>query len=256
MATVTAVALPALPEVAPGDELAALVAAAWRALAAEEGELAPRAGDVLVVTQKVVSKAEGRVVDLRTIEPRREAVEFAAAWERDARQVEVVLRESAAILRMERGIIVSRTHHGFVCANAGVDASNTGVAETVTLLPLDPDASAAALRERLAELLGVAPIVLISDSFGRPWRFGIVDVCLGIAGAAPLDDQRGRPDADGRVMRSTIVALADEICSAAELAAGKVSRRPVVLVRGVELPAGPGSVRGDVVMPPEMDLFQ
>jgi coenzyme F420-0:L-glutamate ligase/coenzyme F420-1:gamma-L-glutamate ligase len=256
VATVTAVALPALPEVAPGDDLAALVGDAWRALAAEDGELAPRAGDVLVVTQKVVSKAEGRVVDLRTIEPRREAVEFAAAWERDARQVEVVLRESAAILRMERGIIVSRTHHGFVCANAGVDASNTGVAETVTLLPLDPDASAAALRERLAELLGVAPIVLISDSFGRPWRFGIVDVCLGIAGAAPLDDQRGRPDADGRVMRSTIVALADEICSAAELAAGKVSRRPVVLVRGVELPAGPGSVRGDVVMPPEMDLFR
>jgi len=248
--------LPALPEIRPADDLAAFIAAAWRALAADQPDLAPHPTDVLVVTQKAVSKAEGRLVDLRTIEPRPEAVEFAAAWDRDARQVEVVLRESAEVLRMERGIIISRTSHGFVCANAGVDASNTGTAEIVTLLPLDPDASAARLRDRLGGLLGVAPAVLISDSFGRPWRFGIVDVCLGVAGLAPLVDMRGEPDADGRTMRSTVVAVADQICSAAELASGKTSRQPVVLVRGVEGVGGTGSVREAVVMPVEMDLFR
>ncbi len=256
MATVSAIALPPLPQVRPGDDLAALIADAWRAASAEDAALAPRDGDVLVVTQKVVSKAEGRLVDLRTIEPRLEAVAFAEQWDRDARQVELVLRESAEILRMESGVIVARTQHGFVCANAGIDASNTGEANIVTLLPEDPDASAAAIRDRLAELLGVRPVVLISDSFGRPWRFGIVDLCLGIAGASPLDDQRGRPDADGRVMRSTVVAVADQVCSMAELATGKTSRRPVALVRGIVLPPGPGTVRGDVVMPLEMDLFR
>jgi coenzyme F420-0:L-glutamate ligase / coenzyme F420-1:gamma-L-glutamate ligase len=261
-------ALAALPEVRPGADLAALIAAAWRSSASEDPALAPQTGDVLVVTQKVVSKAEGRLVDLRDVRPRPGAVEFAQRWERDARQVEVVLQESAEVLRMERGIVISRTQHGFVCANAGVDASNTGNADLVTLLPLDPDHSARELRRRLGEELGVVPAVLISDSFGRPWRFGIVDVALGVAGLRPLDDQRGRPDADGRTMRSTIVAVADEICSAAELASGKVSRRPVVLVRGLALPAdgigdsgdsgevSGGSIVGDVVMPPEMDLFR
>jgi coenzyme F420-0:L-glutamate ligase / coenzyme F420-1:gamma-L-glutamate ligase len=252
----SAVALPALPEVEPGADLGALVAAAWRAAAAAEPDLAPKSGDVLVVTQKIVSKAEGRLVDLRTIEPRPAAVEFAAAWERDARQVEVVLREAAEVLRMERGLIICRTHHGFVCANAGVDASNTGRPDMVTLLPRDPDASAVAIRARLGDLLAVDLAVIISDSFGRPWRFGIVDVALGVAGLAPLDDQRGRPDADGRIMHSPIVAVADEICSAAELTAGKVSRQPVVLVRGVDLGNREGSVGGDVVMPRDFDLFR
>jgi coenzyme F420-0:L-glutamate ligase/coenzyme F420-1:gamma-L-glutamate ligase len=256
LGSISAISLPELPEVRPGDDLAQLIADAWQAMAADEAGLAVREGDVLVVTQKVVSKAEGRLVDLRSIEPRTEAVEFAARWDRDARQVEVVLSESAEVIRMERGIVISRTHHGFVCANAGVDASNTGDPAIVTLLPLDPDASASRLRDRLGELLGRPPIVLISDSFGRPWRFGIVDVCLGIAGAGPIDDQRGRPDADGRVMRSTVVAVADEVCSAAELAAGKVSRRPVVLVRGVDMPPGPGNVASQMMMPREMDLFR
>ena len=260
MPTVTAVPLPALPEIEPGDDLAELICGAWRELATTQPDLAPRAGDVLVVTQKVVSKAEGCVVDLSTITPRPEAVEFAARWERDARQVEVVLRESAEVLRMERGIIISRTRHGFVCANAGVDASNTGRKDIVTLLPQDSDASAARLRARLPGLLGIpgsdAPAVIISDSFGRPWRFGIVDVALGVAGLAPLVDLRGSADADGRTMRSTVVALADEIAAAAELAAGKTSRQPVVLVRGVTPAGAAGSVVGDVVMPPEMDLFK
>lgn len=256
MGRLTAVALPPLPEIEPGADLVRLIADAWRAAAEADHELAPRDTDVLVVTQKVVSKAEGRLVDLRTIEPRPQAVEFAAAWDRDARQVEVVLRESAEVLRMERGLVISRTSHGFVCANAGVDASNTGQADFVTLLPDDPDASAAAIRAGLAELLGVDVVVLISDSFGRPWRFGIVDVALGVAGMLALDDQRGQPDADGRQMRSTIVATADEICSAAELAAGKVSRQPIVLVRGVDVQRGEGSVAREVVMPTDFDLFR
>ena len=259
MPTVTAIPLPALPEIQPGDDLAPLIADAWRALAADAPDLAPRAGDVLVVTQKIVSKAEGCLVDLTTITPRPEAVEFAARWDRDARQVEIVLRESAEVLRMERGLVISRTRHGFVCANAGVDASNTGAKDIVTLLPDDPDASAARIRDGLTAALGLtpemAPAVVVSDSFGRPWRFGIVDVALGVAGLAPLVDLRGTPDADGRVMHSTIVALADEIASAAELAAGKTSRQPVVLVRGVEA-GGEGNVQRDVVMPVEMDLFK
>jgi coenzyme F420-0:L-glutamate ligase/coenzyme F420-1:gamma-L-glutamate ligase len=257
---ITIVPLPALPEVRPGDDLPALIAEAWRLLATDAPELGPRQGDVLVVTQKVVSKAQGSVVDLSTIEPRAEAIDFAARWERDARQVEVVLRESAEVLRMERGIVISRTRHGFVCANAGVDASNTGGRDIVTLLPRDPDASAASIRAGLAALLDLdesaTPAIIVSDSFGRPWRFGIVDVALGVAGIAPLVDLRGEPDADGRTMHSTVVALADEICSAAELAAGKTSRQPVVLVRGVPGTRGEGSVQRDVVMPTEMDLFR
>jgi coenzyme F420-0:L-glutamate ligase/coenzyme F420-1:gamma-L-glutamate ligase len=260
MGTILATALPALPEVRPGDDLAALIAASWQALASRQADLAPHRGDVLVVTQKVVSKAEGCVLDLATIEPRAEAVEFAARWDRDARQVEVVLRESAEIVRMERGLVISRTRHGFVCANAGVDASNTGGQDLVTLLPTDPDASAARLHDRLPALLGLepadAPAVVISDSFGRPWRFGITDVALGVAGIEPLLDLRDTPDADGRTMHSTVVAVADEICAAAELAKGKTSRRPVVLVRGAEFGKGPGTVTGDVVMPAEMDLFR
>ena len=243
------------PDVAPGDDLGALLVEAWRRAVAADETLAPRDGDVVVVTQKAVSKAEGRIVDLRGVQPRPEAREFAVRWDRDPRQVEVVLREAAEVLRMERGIVICRTRHGFVCANAGVDASNVAP-DTVTLLPLDPDGSARALRKRLRAAFGVAPGVLVSDSFGRPWRWGIVDVALGIAGFGPLDDQRGRNDTAGRPMRSTIVAVADEICSAAELASGKTSGKPFVLVRGATLPAGDGSIVRDVVMPPESDLFR
>jgi coenzyme F420-0:L-glutamate ligase/coenzyme F420-1:gamma-L-glutamate ligase len=156
---------------------------------------------------------------------------------------------------MERGVIISRTHHGFVCANAGVDASNTGGDDILTLLPEDPDRSARVLRDAIGAALGVMPAVVISDSFGRPWRLGIVDVALGVAGFAPLADLRGTPDADGRTMHATVVAVADEIASTAELASGKTSRRPVVFVRGAELPPGDGSVTRDVLMPRSQDLF-
>jgi coenzyme F420-0:L-glutamate ligase/coenzyme F420-1:gamma-L-glutamate ligase len=251
-----AVALPPLPEIRPGDDLPALIADAWRAAMADEPELTPTAGDVLVVTQKVVSKAEGRLVRLAEVEPRREAVAFAKAWDKDPRQVEVVLRESVEILRMERGLIIGRTRHGFVCANAGVDASNVGGDDVVTLLPEDPDASAALIRERLHDELGVLVNIVISDSFGRPWRRGITDVALGVAGFLPLHDLRGQPDALGRVMSVTVVAVADQLASAAELASGKTSRRPFVLIRGAHLPLGDGSVTRDVVMHPEEDLFR
>ena len=253
-----AVALPPLPDVHAGDDLAALIAEAWRAAIAEDPALAPVVGDVLVVTQKIVSKAEGAIVDLRTVVPRPEAVAFAERWDRDARQVEVVLREAADVLRMERGVIVARTRHGFVCANAGVDASNVDP-DTVTLLPADSDRSARELRTRLATLMGLrlerTPAVVIADSFGRPWRWGIVDVALGVAGFGPLDDQRGRPDTSGRIMRSTVVAVADEIASAAELASGKTSRRPVVLVRGATLPPGDGGIVPGALMDAASDLF-
>jgi coenzyme F420-0:L-glutamate ligase/coenzyme F420-1:gamma-L-glutamate ligase len=251
-----AVALPPLPEVRPGDDLGGLVVAAWRELIAREPDLEPRTDDVLVVTQKVVSKAEGRIVDLGSVEPRPEAVAFAERWGRDARQVEVVLRESLEVLRMERGVVISRTRHGFVCANAGVDASNVGRPDEVTLLPVDPDASARAIRDRIGAELGVAPGVVVSDSFGRPWRWGIVDVALGVAGFRPLDDQRGRPDTAGRTMHATVVAVADQLASTAELASGKTSGRPLVLVRGADLPPGDGSIVEDVVMDAASDMFR
>ncbi len=248
-------ALASLPEVRPGDDLAALLAGA---LDSTPGALPLEPGDVLVVTQKVVSKAEGALVDLRVVEPRREAVDFAARWERDPRQVEVVLREAVRVVRMANGVIIAETRHGFVMANAGVDASNVGPSsgDVVLLLPEDPDASARRIRDALEARFGVAPGVVISDSLGRPWRFGIADLAIGVAGFAPLEDLRGTPDADGRVMAATIRAVADEIASAAELVLGKAARRPAALVRGATPPPGHGSIRGDVLMPPELDLFR
>jgi coenzyme F420-0:L-glutamate ligase/coenzyme F420-1:gamma-L-glutamate ligase len=247
--------LAALPEVRPGDDLGFLLA---DALAATPGSLPLRSDDVLVVTQKVVSKAEGALVDLRTVEPRPAAVAFAARWNRDPRQVEVVLREAVRVVRMANGVIIAQTRHGFVLANAGVDASNVGPAggDAVLRLPDDPDASARRLRNAIEERHGVAPGVVISDSLGRPWRFGITDLAIGVAGFRPLEDLRGTPDADGRPMAATIRAVADEIASAAELVLGKAARRPAALVRGASPPPGDGTIRADVLMPPEIDLFR
>ncbi len=242
-----------IPEIRPGDDLPALIVAA---LERTPEALPLRLDDVLVVTQKVVSKAEGALVRLDEIVPRAEAVEFARRFDRDPRQVEVVLREARRVVRMEHGVLITETAHGFVCANGGVDASNVGPesGDIVTLLPVDPDASAARIREAVAAATGVTVPVIVSDSFGRPWRWGITDVAIGVAGLLPLVDLRGTPDADGRVMRSTIRCVADEIASAAELALGKVAGRPVALVRGADPPLGDGSIR-DVVMSPEFDLF-
>jgi coenzyme F420-0:L-glutamate ligase/coenzyme F420-1:gamma-L-glutamate ligase len=244
-----------IPEVRPGDDLGALLA---DGLAATPGALPLRPDDVLVVTQKVVSKAEGAVVDLATVEPRPEAIAFAARWGRDPRQVEIVLRQAVRVVRMANGVIIAETRQGFILANAGVDASNVGPASggVVLLLPEDPDASARRIREALSARLGVAPGVVVSDSLGRPWRFGITDLAIGVAGMRPLEDLRGTPDADGRPMAATVRAVADEIASAAELVLGKAARRPAALVRGAAPPPGDGSVRADVLMPPEVDLFR
>ena len=190
-------------------------------------------GDVVVVAQKAVSKVEGRVVRLDEVEPSPRAVELAGD-EGDPRQVEVILRESAEVVRSRPPLVITRTRHGFVCASAGVDASNAKGPGTVILLPLDPDASAAALRERLTELTGIAPGVIVSDSFGRAWRQGTTDVALGVAGIAALRDLRGSRDSAGYELRSTMIAVADEIAGAAELVLGKSTGVPAAIVRGVE----------------------
>ncbi len=251
---IEAIALDGIPEVAPGDDLDGLIT---DAIERTPGVAPLREGDVLVVTQKVVSKAEGAIVDLTTVEPRPEAVEFAKRWDRDARQIEVVLREARRVVRMEHGVLITQTPHGFICANGGVDASNVGPnsGSVVTLLPRDPDASAASIRASLHDRFGVDVPVVISDSFGRPWRWGIVDVAIGVSGLAPLDDLRGTPDADGRVMKSTVRAVADEIASAAELALGKTAGRPAAIVRGAR-PLRAERTARDLVMPAEADLFR
>jgi coenzyme F420-0:L-glutamate ligase/coenzyme F420-1:gamma-L-glutamate ligase len=214
---ISATAIPGLPEVVPGDDLASL--------------LGPHVadGDVLVVAHKVVSKAEGRVVALDAVSPGPDAERIAAEHGKDPRQVQVVLDESAEIVRNERGVLISRTRHGFVCANAGVDASNAAP-QTLVLLPEDPDASARRLRARI----GVRAAVVISDSFGRAWRHGQADVAIGVAGLAPLDDWRGRTDPHGRELRATWIAVADQAAAAADLARTKDSREPAVVVRGLE----------------------
>lgn len=244
------IALDGIGEVQPGDDLAALIASAASITGVDLAD-----GDVLVVTQKVVSKAEGRLVELASVTPSDLATRWAQRWGKDPRQVELVLRESASIVRMAPGgLIISRTRHGLVCANAGVDVSNVGGGEVASLLPEDPDASARQIREGLGSALGVAPAIIISDSFGRPWRNGIVNVAVGSAGLEPLLDLRGEPDAAGRPMQATIIAVADELASAADLAGGKVEQRPVVVVRGYAWRASAAGA-SVLVMDPDRDLF-
>jgi len=242
------IALEGIGEISPGDDLSAVIAEASTTVGLTDA-------DVLVVTQKVVSKAEGRLVELASVQPSDFALDWAARWGKDARQVELVLRESASVVRMAPGgLIISRTRHGLVCANAGVDVSNVGGGDVASLLPLDPDASASGIRDGLRQRLGVAPPVIISDSFGRPWRNGIVNVAIGSAGIEALLDLRGEPDAAGREMAATVIAVADELASAADLAGGKVEQRPVVVVRGYAWrPSEAGA--SVLVMEPERDLF-
>jgi coenzyme F420-0:L-glutamate ligase/coenzyme F420-1:gamma-L-glutamate ligase len=221
--------LEGLPEVRPGDDLAAMLADAL------EGAGGLVDGDVVVVAQKVVSKAEGRV-------------------EQSDDHLEVILREARTVRRRRGDLIIAETEHGFVCASAGVDRSNTPDDGWVVLLPRDPDASAASIRERLAERFGRAPAVIVSDSFGRAWRQGTTDVALGVAGMRPLLDLRGTRDGRGYELQTTMIAVADELASAAELVLGKASGVPAALIRGYRVPAGDGSAR-ELVMPPERDLF-
>ncbi len=240
--------LDGIPEVRPGDDLAAIIQAA-----AASTPLAP--GDVLMVTQKIVSKAEGRLVDMSTVEPSPFAVAWGAQWGKDPRHVEVVLREARRIVRMDRGILICETRHGFVCANAGVDASNVPGDTTLCLLPLDPDASARALAEAVTARVGFSVPVIITDSFGRAWRNGITNVAIGVAGLLPLADYRGQNDPHGRELHVTILAVADELAAAAELVGNKLDRRPVVVVRGYAWQPGDGRA-ADLVMDPARDLFR
>ncbi len=240
-----------IPEVQPGDDLVRLIANGLR-----ESDRPLVDGDVVVVTHKIVSKAEGQLVDMTTIEPSALAVQWAEKYEKDARQIEVVLREAVRIVRMERGILIAETRHGFICANAGVDASNVSP-HTVCLLPVDPDRSAAHIRAGLCHEFGVDVGVVISDSFGRPWRNGIINVAIGVAGIPALADYRGQTDAAGYSLHVTVLAIADEIAAAAELIMNKLDARPVAIVRGYQFPvsAEPGTGR-DLVMDPARDLFR
>lgn len=244
---ITAVALDGIPEVQPGDDLALLVATHG----IEDG-------DVLVLAHKIVSKSEGRLRRLSDVEPGPRAFELAREHGKDPRHLQVVLDESAEIIRASRGVLISVTHHGFVCANAGVDASNVPGEDLLVLLPQDPDGSARTIRRRLRELTGAAPAVLITDSFGRAWRHGQCDVAIGCAGLQPLEDWRGRRDSTGRELHATWIAVADELAAAADLARTKDGAQPAVLVRGagrhVTSDDGPGAQA--LRRPRSEDLFR
>ena len=237
-----------LPEIGEGAELGRLIAAR-----AELG-----AGDVVVVSQKVVSKAEGRVRRLSSALPSAEARRLAAALGKEPNLVELILEESRTVLRAERGVLITETHHGFVCANAGIDSSNLPEAGTVSLLPEDPDASARRLRSELTAAIGGGTAVVISDSFGRAWRLGQVEVAIGCAGIAPLDDWRGRGDAGGRELEATLIAIADEAAAAADLVRDKASGIPAAVVRGLGRYVGEEDGPGAVALrrPPDEDLFR
>jgi coenzyme F420-0:L-glutamate ligase/coenzyme F420-1:gamma-L-glutamate ligase len=236
-------------EIEPGTDLAVVLGAAL-----EEQGTPLQDGDILVVTQKIVSKAEGCLVRLADIAPSPLAAEWAARWSKDARVVELVLRESRRIVRMERGVIISETQHGLICANAGVDCSNVGD-DRATLLPPDPDASADRLRAALSQSSGARIGVIISDTFGRAWREGQTNVAIGVAGVEALRHFEGQLDPTGYELRVTMLATADELAAAAELVMGKVDGVPVALVRGLERALGPGSAR-ELVRPAPTDLFR
>jgi coenzyme F420-0:L-glutamate ligase/coenzyme F420-1:gamma-L-glutamate ligase len=252
--TIEARALAGIPEVQAGDDLAALIAPHVRD------------GDVVVIAQKIVSKAEGRVRPLADVTPSAEAQRFAHEFDKDARLVQVVLDESTEVIRASHGVMICETRHGFVCANAGVDMSNAADADAAILLPEDPDASARRIRASLVCASGASASgasgprigVIISDSFGRAWRLGVADVAIGAAGIQVLDDWRGRTDAHGRELHATEVAIADQIASAADLARSKDSQEPVIVIRGAEryLTADDGPGAAAIRRPREIDLFR
>jgi len=265
--TLHARGLGGLPEVRAGDDLAALIVAASasrrppgiRALIGVDLPPPPlREGEIVAIAHKVVSKAEGAVVALADVTPTPRAQALATEQSRDPRAVQVVLDQSQEVLRAANGVLICRTHHGLVCANAGVDASNAADADTVVTLPKDPDASARSIRARLRELTGASPAVLITDSFGRAWRHGQCDVAIGCAGLAPLDDWRGREDGAGRELRATWLAVADAVAAAADLVRAKDSREPVAIVSGLERfvtsEDGPGAAA--LLRPLQEDLFR
>ena len=242
--------LSGIPEVQESDDVAQLILDA-----AIASDVALESGDVVVVKQKIVSKAEGRVILLDEITPSSLALEIGQRYEKDPRHVEAVLRESSRIVKMDQGLVIAETRNGLICANAGVDASNVGLDQAVVLLPEDPDASADAIRTALEAQTGSKLGVIISDSIGRPWRKGIIDLAIGISGLVPLRDYVGEMDDDGRELKVTVVAEADELASAAELVTGKLERCPVAVIKGSGVPLGSGRST-DLVMDPAKDLFR
>ena len=241
--------VPGLPEIKSGDDIACVIVHAVRAADMRIAE-----DDIFVVAQKIVSKSEDQIVHLDRITPSERARLWAEQWNKDARVVELVFRESKRIVRMERGVIISETQHGFVCANAGIDVSNADEG-TAILLPNDPDISARALHTRLCEAFACHVAVIVSDTFGRAWREGLVNVALGVAGLGPLIDYRGATDANGRPLQSTVIAVADELASAAELVTGKSDRIPVAIIRGAAISSRAGSGT-DLIRPADKDLFR
>jgi coenzyme F420-0:L-glutamate ligase/coenzyme F420-1:gamma-L-glutamate ligase len=248
-APITILGIEGIPEVQPGDDLGRLIAGAC-----SRQDVMLTDGDVLVVTQKAVSKSEDRFVDLDSVEPSPLAIELATPWEKDPRHVEVVLRESRRIVRMDRGVIICETRHGLVCANAGVDASNVPNGRLV-LLPVDPDASAKRIRDSIKSETGADIAVIVSDTFGRPWRAGYTEVAIGVAGMLPVLDYVGQLDTHGRELRATWICVADELASAAEMVTGKLNKVPAALIRGYSYPPGEGSAR-EIVRQAELDLFR
>ena len=250
MRSITLTAIEGIPMINAGDDLAALIADAL-----DRGDLTPRDGDILVVCQKVISKAEGRVVDLKDIQPSEFANNLARRWEKDPRAVELVLRQTSRIVRNDRGVIIVETGPGWVCANAGVDESNSLGDDRAILLPVDPDASAARIRSAFRGRYGVEMAVLVTDTFGRPWRDGLTEICLGISGMNPMLDLRGSTDLGGRELHHTVVAIADELASAAGLLMEKAAGVPAVLVRGYAYQPCEGSAKV-LIRPAEADLFR
>lgn len=238
-----------LPEIGAGDDLGRLV------VEAAGGQGTPlQAGDLLVISQKVVSKTEGRIVRLSAVTPSARAEAMAVELGRDPRLIEVILGESRRVVRQDKGVLIVETHHGWICANAGVDQSNVD-ADTACLLPTDADASARGLRRRIQELTGHAPAVIVADTFGRPWREGLTNVAVGVAGLDPLKSYLGECDPAGHVLQATVLALADELAGAAEPVMGKLARIPVAIVRGLGWDEAEGSSRA-LLRDPERDLFR
>jgi coenzyme F420-0:L-glutamate ligase/coenzyme F420-1:gamma-L-glutamate ligase len=246
----TLIGLTGIPEIQAGDDLAALIVEAATRL-----DLAFQSGDILVVTQKIVSKIEGRVVCLRDVTPSPASLSWAAYLDKDPRLIELILGETRRIVRMDHGLLIAETGHGFICANAGVDRSNLPGEESASLLPLDPDGSADAIRHRIRALCGAEVAIVISDTFGRPWRDGLTNVAIGVSGLMPLLDYRETTDDFGRPLKATRTAIADELAGAAELVMGKTERIPAVLIRGYRYVRAEGRA-SMLLRPSERDLFR
>lgn len=239
-----------IPEVEPGDDIADLIIDS-----VQNQGIKIMDKDIIVVTHKIVSKAEGRLIDLKKINPSDFALKISKRRKKDPRMVEVILREAKRIVRMERGVIIAETRYGFVCANAGVDKSNVKGEDTVSLLPIDPDKSARRIRDEIKRRLSVDVAVVISDTFGRPWREGQTNIAIGVAGLEPMLDYRGKKDSYDYTLKVTAIAMADELASAAELVMGKVGMVPVAIVRGYQYTEKEGSIKS-LIRPRSRDLFR